>query len=74
MKDESLSEEDRQWLGLAHLAMGFDKYRHIMLTVAQLACPDNHYMDVERFLELLSDKIQQLGLSFNRLSMELARL
>lgn len=74
MKEQQLTEREQDLLSIAHVALGFEKYRPIVLSTAQLACPDNHYMNVETFIRLLEDKLKQLSLSMQRLSAELSRV
>lgn len=68
-----MTDESRKTLTLVYTALHLEKYKPIFMAVALLACPDNHFMDMNSFITLIAEKLQQLGLTFNRVSMELAR-
>lgn len=73
IKEEPLSDHARKVLSLVYTAMSLEKYKPIFSAISLLACPDNHFMDIDTFVRLSNEKIQQLGINFDRLSFEFAR-
>ena len=69
MKEENLPDAEKEILNLAYLALFSPRYKPVILGAAKLACPDNHFMVLSSFVKEVSEKVSQLKLNYDKVSM-----
>lgn len=73
IKHERLSDQERETLTVAQLAMEIAKYRSIILNVAKLTCPDHKHLHVGAFINLVADRLEKLNINFSRIAEDMAK-